>query len=190
VIAVTFPRAGTYQVGLRVVDSKGAAASTTETITVAAPTSANGGPSGSGGAQGGGGTQGHSPTVRSYSLMSPFPIVRMAGRLTRFGVKVRVLSIRGPRNVKIVARCKGRGCPFHRKKLKPGLAGTKKRASVVVRLRALERRLPAGVVLSVYVTSRDAIGKYTRFKIRRGKPPARADRCMLPAVSRPVRCPM
>jgi hypothetical protein len=32
------------------------------------------------------------------------------------------------------------------------------------------------------------IGKYTRFLIRAGKPPARIDRCLIPGRRRPVRC--
>jgi len=39
------------------------------------------------------------------------------------------------------------------------------------------------------VTRGDAVGKFTRFRIRRGKAPLRADRCLVPGSSRPVACP-
>jgi hypothetical protein len=48
--------------------------------------------------------------------------------------------------------------------------------------------LRAGVRLEVFVTKRGMIGKYTRFRIRRGKAPARLDRCLVPGVKKPVRC--
>jgi PKD repeat protein len=180
VVGASFPTAGSHVVGLRVIDTDGAAASTRQEITVVDPVSAQGG-------SGGGGTQGAGPFVRSYGLMSPFPVVRMIGRLTTVGVKINRLSVSGPRNVRIVVRCKGRSCPFRRKKLVPSSA-TRKRTALV-RVRGLERSLRAGVVLRIFVRSGDAIGKYTRFRIRRAKPPTRADRCTIPGVSRPVRCP-
>jgi hypothetical protein len=58
-----------------------------------------------------------------------------------------------------------------------------------VRVRRLERLLRPGVRIEVFVTKANVIGKYTRFRIRRGKPPARVDRCVRPGSSRPVRCP-
>ena len=45
------------------------------------------------------------------------------------------------------------------------------RTGRAIRFRRFERRLRAGVVLSVSVTREGSIGKYTRFAIRRGKPP-------------------
>jgi len=58
-----------------------------------------------------------------------------------------------------------------------------------VRVRRLERLLRPGVVIRVLITRTDSIGKYTRFKILSGKPPARVDRCLNPGSSRPVACP-
>ena len=181
VVGTSFATAGSHVVGLRVTDTDGAAASTRQEITVVTPTSALGGPAGSGGQVGGG------PFVKTYGLMSPFPVVRMIGRLTRKGAKVTRLSVSGPRDARILARCDGRGCPFKRKRLVPRSAAQKPTA--LVRVRGLERSLRAGVVVRIFVTSNAAIGKYTRFRIRRFKPPTRADRCMVPGVKRPVRCP-
>jgi hypothetical protein len=54
--------------------------------------------------------------------------------------------------------------------------------------RFARRTLRPGAVVQVFVTQRGAIGKYTRFRIRAGKPPSRVDRCLPPGGKRPVRC--
>jgi PKD repeat protein len=112
--------------------------------------------------------------------MSPFPVVRIAGVVLPRGALVRILSVRAPRGAQVRVRCRGRGCP----------AGSAARTSAtrLVRFRRFERRLPAGVTLEIFVRQAGKIGKYTRFLIRAGKPPARIDRCLVPGRSRPVRC--
>ena len=114
-------------------------------------------------------------------LMRPFPVVRIAGVVLPQGALVTVLSVRAPRGASVLARCRGKGCP----------ARTVARSSVrsLVRLRRFERRLPAGVSLELFVRKAARIGKYTRFRIRAGRPPARVDRCLMPGSTRPVRCP-
>jgi hypothetical protein len=58
-------------------------------------------------------------------------------------------------------------------------------------MRTLERRLlRAGVIVKVFVTRAGTVGKFTRFRVRRGKPPLRSDRCLLPGSSVPVQCPV
>jgi hypothetical protein len=60
----------------------------------------------------------------------------------------------------------------------------------VVRVRRLEGRfLRTGTRLEVFVRKAAMIGKYTRFRIRSGKAPARLDRCLLSTGRRPIRCP-
>jgi hypothetical protein len=54
---------------------------------------------------------------------------------------------------------------------------------------AFERRLPTGIVLQIFVTSPRRLGKYTRFLIRGGQPPARRDLCIRSVFARPIRCP-
>jgi len=45
-------------------------------------------------------------------------------------------------------------------------------------------------MIRIYVTKTGMIGKYTSIRVRRGKPPRRADRCLLPTDKRkPVICP-
>jgi hypothetical protein len=65
-----------------------------------------------------------------------------------------------------------------------------RRARRAVRIRALEgRRLAAGAVVVVRVSAPGRMGKYTRFRVRSGRVPARIDRCMQPGERAPVRCP-
>lgn len=120
------------------------------------------------------------PPVKPPVLMRPFPIVRIAGVVLRNGALIRILSVRAPRGASVRVRCRGEGCPT------TTIARTS--ATRLVRFHRFERRLPAGVRLELFVRKRGRIGKYTRFLIRGGKPPARIDRCLMPGKRRPVRC--
>jgi PKD repeat protein len=188
VILRSFDRAGSYVVGLRVTDRAGAVVFSSRAITVVAPSAAFGGTAG----------QGSKPGLR---LMNPFPVVRIVGRITSRGTLLRLLRVDAPAGAKVLVRCSGRSCPF-RKQVRVAVSAAGARplsfataarpealAAKVVRLRRLERLLRPGARITIFVTRPDAIGKYTRFRIRRGKPPARADRCLRPGSSRPVRCP-
>ena len=115
-------------------------------------------------------------------LMTPFPIVRIAGRLLPHGAWVRALVVTAPREAVVTARCRGTGCP-----LRPIRRRSHGRP---VRIRGLERRLAAGTRLEILVRQRGLVGKYTRFRIRAGgRSPLRADRCLLPGRRTPVDCP-
>jgi hypothetical protein len=120
------------------------------------------------------------PVTLPTRLLRPFPIVRIAGLLTPAGARVTLLTVRAPRGSRITVRCRGRLCP------RPRLA----RIAAVLRLRDLERELPAGTRIDITITKRDFIGKWTTIKIRRGAPPARLDRCMYPGGRRPFTCPV
>ena len=114
-------------------------------------------------------------------MLRPFPVVRIRGWLTRVGARVTLLTVRAPRGVQIAARCRGRSCPVRR------VART---ASVTrTRLRPLQRGLRAGTRLDISVRKTGYIGKWTTIVIRRGRPPARADRCVYPGARRPAPCP-
>jgi hypothetical protein len=120
-------------------------------------------------------------------LMSPFPLVRLTGSLTRRGAKVRVLSVRAPRGalvrVDVKPKCaKGRRCPAKRGRSTVGAKGT-------VRFKKLELGYRAGTVIQVRVSQAGSIGKYTRFVVRRGKTPQRVDRCLMPGAARGSACP-
>jgi hypothetical protein len=122
------------------------------------------------------------PRPDSTRLMSPFPVVRLAGRLTRNGARVRVLSVsRAPVCSFVSIRCRGRSCPQRRAS---GYVGTKR-----LRFRRFERRLRAGTVLTIRVSKDAFIGKFTQFRIRKGLAPRRRDRCLLPGATRGTPCP-
>jgi hypothetical protein len=156
----TFSARGSYVVGLRVTDNDGAVAFYSQTIVVGASP----GPA----------------ALGKPRLLSPFPVVRIAGRTTRWGVHLTRLSVDAPPGSVVRVRCKGPSCPF----------SSSVRAARVVRLRSLERALRSGVIIRIYVSSAGAIGKYTVFKIRKGRqPPIRDDSCLMPGSLKPIACP-
>lgn len=112
-------------------------------------------------------------------LLSPFPIVRIRGRLTRTGAVVNLVSVRAPKGARVAVRCRGRGCP----------ARVQARTARLLTFKRLRRHLRAGAVLEIRVTRAGTIGKYTRFVIRRGKSPLRRDSCLRPDGVKPMRCP-
>ena len=121
------------------------------------------------------------PKSKPPSRMRPFPVVRIAGVVLPDGARVSILSVRAPRGSSVLARCRGRGCPAR--------AVARSSVASLVRIHRFERRLRAGVTLELFVRKGARIGKYTRFRIRAGRPPARVDRCLMPGRARPVRCP-
>jgi hypothetical protein len=120
------------------------------------------------------------PIVARPALMSPFPVVRIRGRLTSRGVVISLLTIRAPRGALVTAKCSGKGCPKKTLKARASKKG-------VVRLRKLERSLRAGVKITILVTQKGRIGKYTRFTILKGKAPTRRDLCT--TGSKAAKCP-
>lgn len=119
---------------------------------------------------------------RAPELMRPFPTVRLRGAITTNGnTEIDLLAVRGPKGAKAEVRCSGPRCPFARQARK-----LRKRR---VEFPGIRRRLEPGVVISVRVTERKKIGKFTRFKLRNGKVPKREDRCIAPGKRRPIDCP-
>ena len=174
----TFAEAGEYVVNLRVTDNDHLVSFDSMTVTVLpGPTSAV--------IQQGG-------TVRKPGgprLLSPFPVVRVAGRIVGRGTIVRVLSVKAPAGSKVAVRCRGRGCPF-RKHVRTIQVRTNSRTSATIRVHKLERLLRPGVRLRVYVTKSGGVyGKYTKIRFRAGKPPARSDGCLSPGRGLPMSCP-
>jgi hypothetical protein len=121
-------------------------------------------------------------TNAPLALMGPFPVVRIRGSLTRTGVRITLLGVRAPQGARVEVLCDGRGCSRRR--------GVYVSRRGYVRARRFQRRLRAGAVLEVLVTQPGVIGKYTRFRIRRGEPPVRTDRCARFGSTRPVSCPV
>jgi hypothetical protein len=176
--AVTsFPAPAAYQVGLRVQDNQGEAAAQSRMVNVVAATPAA-----------------LAQRATSTPLLNPFPIVRITGGFTRRGTRLRRLVIDAPSGAAVVVRCRGRRCPARRRSYtaadRPAARMPRARSARLIRARRFERRLlRPGTVLKVFVTKPQTIGKYARFRIRRSRPPARLDLCLLPGVPDPVACP-
>ena len=169
----SFADPGTYAIGLRVTDNAGLVSFDSQTLTVApAP-----------------GTLVGVTTLKSgLRVLSPFPVVRIAGRITRRGTRVRLLRVKAPVGTKLTVRCTGRSCPF-RKQVRAVPTTTSSLTTVNIRIRRLERLLLPGVRVRVYVTKSGAVGKYARFRFRARKPPARTDSCVMPGSWAPAECP-
>ena len=119
--------------------------------------------------------------VTRLPLLSPFPIIRMRGAADRRGVRISLLSVRAPAASTVSIYCTGPGCPRKRVVITAGKA--------VVRARQFEKRLRSGTILKIYVTKPGYMGKYTRFRLLRNRPPLRADRCATRPGTRPRSCP-
>jgi PKD repeat protein len=126
-------------------------------------------------------SQGVVVAPRPPTMLEPFPIVRLTTRSTARGVRVLRLGVQAPQGSRVTVRCRGRGCPKRN-------AVRVARTPQALRFRAVQRRLRAGAMLEVAVTAPGRIGKYTRFRVRRGRPPSRVDLC-LPPGGRPTACP-
>jgi hypothetical protein len=174
-IATTvFGAPGAYPVSLRVTDIEDppAVSSSTQLIIVTAPP----------------------PPVRAGAvaprLMAPFPIVRITGKVSRKGAQIKRLSVRAPKGATVSVLCRGSGCPFKRSSWKLALAGAKT-TSRTIRITNIEGHLlRGGATVKVLISRQGEIGKYTRFKIRRGKPPLRTDLCLSPDAKASVACPV
>jgi PKD repeat protein len=177
---VRFSSAGKHKVSLQVTDDDGAKTKVSTTFTVAPHTAPAPFVS----------PEPSSPSLPqlitpiSPRMLNPFPLVRISGMTTTKGVIIDLLSVRTGHGAKVTIRCKGRGCPYKHK-------------TVVTKGKVHRRRMPgfhhrhlrAGTVLEVYVTRSGAIGKYTRFKVRRLLPPKRVDSCTAVSVAKIKRCP-
>ncbi len=119
--------------------------------------------------------------VPRLPLLSPFPIIRMRGAADRRGVRISLLSVRAPAASTVAIYCTGPGCPRKRVVITAGKA--------VVRARQFEKRLRSGTILKIYVTKSGYMGKYTRFRLLKSRPPLRADRCATKPGARPRSCP-
>ena len=113
------------------------------------------------------------------AVLSPFPVVRLRGAVTRTGARIELLAVQAPRGSRVSVRCLGRSCPARR---------ASAAAARGLRFKRFQRHLRAGVVLEVRVTRRGMVGKYVRFSIRKGKSPLRRDMCLRSTSGRPVRC--
>jgi PKD repeat protein len=155
-----FPASGTYAVRLWAVDNNRSEQITTQTVAVSAT---------------------------PLRLLSSFPVVRMVGKATRTGARFTRFTVEAPSGATVEVRCRGRGCPRRRQVRKA--RAPEATAARLLRFRRFERRYRAGAVIRIFVTKPGTIGKYTSFRIRKGKAPKRRDLCMLPGAKLPSPCP-
>ena len=186
--------AGSYPVAIRVVDDGGAATVASKTVVVtprAQPDTPP--PPGQQNAPAGpfddsSPTSPEPPATAPQQLrwLEPFPVVRIRGQTTKSGVLLNLLTVRAPSGAGVELRCAGRSCP--KRRLRKLVSASSGRPSTV-RFKEVEGPLRAGTRLQILVTQKGLVGKYTRFRIRRVRPPVRTDRCLMPASTRPVACP-
>jgi hypothetical protein len=116
------------------------------------------------------------------TLLSPFPVVRLVGRILRSGVHVTLLGVQAPAGSQVKVTCRGRGHSC------PAAAPARTSTGARLRFRAFQRDIRAGTILRIFVTKQGFVGKYTRFTIRRGAAPSRVDGCA-GTGTRVVDCP-
>jgi len=125
------------------------------------------------------------PAPPAAKLLSPRPVVVIAGlRRGRFTF-VDELSVRGPTGAVVHVRCTGSRCPARRISTR---IGERRR----LRLRRAQGTYVAGAVLEIRVIDEDGerLGKFTRVRFRgRGQTPLRTDSCLKPGAKRPSACP-
>jgi hypothetical protein len=127
---------------------------------------------------------GPAPTDTSaLAPLVPSPIVRVTGVVRGSRTQLQSLSVRAPSGSRVESRCRGRGCPY-RKRVTRVRSG---RGSVS--LSGLRGRYRAGILIEVFVTQPERLGKYTSLRTRRGKPPLRSDGCARADVAARVKCP-
>lgn len=162
-ITMSFATPGNHTVRLRVTDGNGLTSVATETIPVSA-----------------------APLV----LMQPFPVVRIAGSESSSGVKLSLLTVQAPVGTRVSLTCGGSHCP-RRSESRVVVASRKnsRAGSVLLTFSKFERSLQAGVMLEIRVSKPGEIGKYTSFRIRPNKAPARVDACVGPSTPKPIPCP-
>jgi hypothetical protein len=163
-MTTSFATAGTHTVSLRVIDGNGLSSTATESVKVAAA---------------------------AAKLMQPFPIVRIAGSETSYGVKVRLLTVQAPLGAKVAIACVGGGCKTKAESrvAKASSKSSSRAGAVTLAFARFERPLRAGASLQIRVTQAGEIGKFTSFTIRRKRLPVRTDACLPPASSKPAACP-
>jgi len=179
--SATFPAGGISRIGLRVTDDSGSVGTSLAIIAIGDP----GGSAISTPIQGDQPPPAGAAGVSLVRLLTPFPVVRVSGIVRKRGIRLRLLSVSAPLGATVKVRCRGRGCPFRRQiravRARARSAAAAQPVTGTVKIRRFRRRLlRVGAIVKVLVTRPDAIGKYTRLRIREGKVPARTDRCLPP----------
>jgi hypothetical protein len=114
------------------------------------------------------------------SALGAFSVTDSHGtRFTDFFVR------RAEKGATVRVHCSGPGCGKRTRTVK--VRRDRRTLKLLKLVRGLQLR--PGALLEVRITKRATIGAVVRFTIRRGKPPARRDQCLLPGKRHPRRCP-
>ena len=124
----------------------------------------------------------------SFPLMRPFPAVRIVTTRSGGRLRLKALTVEAPAGSTVTVACIGKGCPV--RSLSRVVLRPKGKTSGLpsVTFPRLQRALPAGTALEIRVTQAGKVGKFTRFAIRKGKLPLRADACVNATEPKPVPC--
>jgi PKD repeat protein len=166
----TYANPGTYTVSLRVTDTSGRTDIAFHSITVRAEPALAGSPA----------PLGAATPARPAQFLLPFPVVRIAGRVSGRFTHISLLEVRAPSRSRIRVKCAGGGCP------KTDLTAVARGRPT--RFKKMRRSLRAGAVIQVFIRANGRIGKYTQFRIRRARPPLRRDMCLPPTIRGPAPC--
>jgi large repetitive protein len=123
----------------------------------------------------------------TYPLMRPFPVVRIVTTRAVGRVRLKLLSVQAPPTSTVQVSCAGKGCPL-RSQTRTVLVGHNA-AVTPLAFPKFERSFPPGATLAIRVYRNGVIGKYTTFRIRRGKLPVRGDACVSSTDPKPIVCP-
>ncbi|HEX9481588.1 MAG TPA: hypothetical protein VF927_05770, partial [Solirubrobacteraceae bacterium] len=127
-------------------------------------------------------------TSTATPLMTPFPVVRIAGVWFAGGVDLRLLRVqKAPPGALVTVRCRGRRCPRRAVVRRITVAGP--HGVPAISFPAFERFLHTGAVIEVFVSKAGVVGKYTRLRVRRGKLPERVDSCLALGSLNLLQCP-
>jgi hypothetical protein len=97
------------------------------------------------------------------------------------GRRVKVLRVRRSAQARVEVRCRGSNCPYFRRSFAPG--------SRLLRIRSIERRLPTGTRVAIYVTQPRRVGRYFIFRFLERRRLVRLGGCLRPESLQVVRCP-
>jgi hypothetical protein len=126
-----------------------------------------------------------SPSDRSFRTL--LKINSTITNIWRFGAQstrvVKLVVNAVPRGARVEIRCRGGGCSFSRKRVRPR---RRRRADATQLFKG--RDLRPGAVIQVRVTAHNAIGKVVRFRVRRSAVPRGVTLCLNPPSKKPTKC--
>lgn len=125
------------------------------------------------------------PAAGALLQFNPMPFIRIKGHTTGRGAQIDLFTVRAERGARVWVRCVGRRCPkrgSQRKQVKTS------KTTGTVRFRRIQGWYRAGAIIEIRVTKQGYMGRYTRFRIGKVRPPVRWDGCLAPGGKGPTQC--